>query len=346
MGEILCGIGGVDGKLRRKAASSEHLNKLIDASFNDLPELLRRLNGVLRAKSAVTLVFTDSSSPRRPRLLPEAVVTYGEDENVGSELHGFDMSGGHPTPTGFMRYGPAQTAGVRRDWVLDVERTIRQNPLRTPALDKDNLLQSPDSLLQISDVRLVFKQPRPQKTLHFKASGEVGSEGWHCPQLPGDCAHFEFSTDGDPGSDPAKRWGVWAVVLPLSVRPPSRAAIDELASRWTEAYAQATGTPGDPQVERDTWDEARISALCRRHGWELQWMTEDSEGERPTAEPLAGCVPVLREETWLELDPAPPDGYAAEKAVPKLRAYRGDFPGIKGFDSGTLRRKTPITRSI
>ena len=31
------------------------------------------------------------------------------------------------------------------------------------------------------------------------------------------------------------------------------------------------------QVERDAWDEARLRALCARHGWEFEWMT-DREG--------------------------------------------------------------------
>lgn len=28
------------------------------------------------------------------------------------------------------------------------------------------------------------------------------------------------------------------------------------------------------EVERDGWDEARLRALCARHGWEFEWMTD------------------------------------------------------------------------
>lgn len=28
------------------------------------------------------------------------------------------------------------------------------------------------------------------------------------------------------------------------------------------------------KVERDGWDEARLRALCARHGWEFEWMTD------------------------------------------------------------------------
>ncbi|CAK9048287.1 Hypothetical protein (Fragment), partial [Durusdinium trenchii] len=27
-------------------------------------------------------------------------------------------------------------------------------------------------------------------------------------------------------------------------------------------------------VERDSWDEQRLRALCARHGWDFEWMTE------------------------------------------------------------------------
>ena len=28
----------------------------------------------------------------------------------------------------------------------------------------------------------------------------------------------------------------------------------------------------------EDWDEARLKALCARHGWEFEWMTEDAVG--------------------------------------------------------------------
>ena len=40
-------------------------------------------------------------------------------------------------------------------------------------------------------------------------------------------------------------------------------------------YKSAVST----QVERDAWDEARLRALCARHGWEFEWMTATWQNE-------------------------------------------------------------------
>ena len=35
---------------------------------------------------------------------------------------------------------------------------------------------------------------------------------------------------------------------------------------------------GRPPSYSEDWDEVRLRALCERHGWEFEWMTEDDDG--------------------------------------------------------------------
>eukprot|EP00439_Symbiodinium_sp_Y106_P050733 s2067_g6.t1 len=66
--------------------------------------------------------------------------------------------------------------------------------------------------------------------------------------------------------------------------------VDAFAQRRVEVVSRGEGNQSDPQVERDSWDEQRLRALCARHGWDFEWMTEDRESmaaflEEDAAEP-------------------------------------------------------------
>jgi len=266
--------------LSKKAA-----NHLIDAAFHEPEELLKRLNGPLRTESNITLFFCNSCSPSQVKLLPEAYVEYPAKVNVGSDINSFKKDGERLQVESFLKVGQAQSAGVRTDWLLDLERTLTENPGKAPSLSKEEILAEPAKLLVLSDVTLVFTQPSPQKKQVFQGSGAADlTTTWKCPDLPGDVADFAFTTDGDAGDDPDKRWGVWAVVLPAGAKAPSQKAIDDLAAKWIEAVGKATASEEEVQVQREGWDETRLRALCARHGWEFEWMAEDSERRRRVAE--------------------------------------------------------------
>ena len=104
------------------------------------------------------------------------------------------------------------------------------------------------------------------------------------PQVPGDYAQFEFITDGDPGVKAEERWGVLALVLPSPLQEPQK--LEDFLEDWADSMLRANGTAEQPQVEREGWDEARLRALCARHGWEFEWMTEDGERQRRAQERL------------------------------------------------------------
>ena len=138
------------------------------------------------------------------------------------------------------------------------------------------------------------------------------------PQVPGDYAQFEFVTDGDPGDKADQRWGVLALVLPTPVEAEQREQVEGFLEDWADSMVRASGTAQQPQVERDGWDEARLRALCARHGWEFEWMTEDGERQRRAQEPLVGSrSKSIAPRQWdvlklstpaLPSDPAAPDG--------------------------------------
>merc|ERR1712176_1645992 len=124
------------------------------------------------------------------------------------------------------------------------------------------------------------KQLEMGMSVKFIGSGSYDSERWQCNDLPGSSAQFEWSSYGAPADNDEKRWGWWALVLSNETPRPSRQSVDELAEKWVAAKKNAAGFQGDMQVERDDWDEARLRALCDRHGWEFEWMTEDGERKR------------------------------------------------------------------
>eukprot|EP00931_Biecheleriopsis_adriatica_P028616 TRINITY_DN17067_c0_g1_i1.p1 TRINITY_DN17067_c0_g1~~TRINITY_DN17067_c0_g1_i1.p1 ORF type:complete len:1759 (-),score=465.14 TRINITY_DN17067_c0_g1_i1:110-4714(-) len=62
--------------------------------------------------------------------------------------------------------------------------------------------------------------------------------------------------------------------------------IDEFAKERLQVVARGEGNSAEPEVEREDWDEERLKALCARHGWDFEWMTEDGERRRRANERL------------------------------------------------------------
>jgi len=312
---LLKGLGGVeiDGK---EGASDQQMEKLLDAAFSDLDELLHRLNSQLRESTGTTLVFTSSASSQPVKLLPEALVCYDQIRRVGSEIRLFKVDGKHVRPDGFLEGepGPAQIAGVRTDWVLDVGRTRSQNPMKAGVLSDRAILANPNCLLAMSDLTLVFTLPTLQTSLMFQGSGVADPESWRCNDLPGCRAEFEFCTDGDSvGGALGQLWGVWALVLPKATTVPSRQKLDALSERWVAASAKAQGLREEPRVERAGWDEERLRSLCATHNWEFEWMTETGERRRLAQE----------KDVWSHESGAPLVIAEAADAAEALQAFRG-----------------------
>eukprot|EP00930_Biecheleria_cincta_P019798 TRINITY_DN15031_c0_g1_i3.p1 TRINITY_DN15031_c0_g1~~TRINITY_DN15031_c0_g1_i3.p1 ORF type:complete len:1831 (+),score=335.53 TRINITY_DN15031_c0_g1_i3:61-5553(+) len=458
--EIFKGIGGLE--------DLSTTSTFIDVAFHNLDEVQERLNNALRATAEVTLIFTQSCSPKPPVLLPEARAMYTRGSRPCDEIsEALIDEKGVVSLRSFLDKGPAQLAGTRTDWLLDLQSTLNANPALAQGIpedlacltryleeankpppgsdegttkkskkkskkqrkrerraaakaaaeaeekkesdaktgeekevdspeegiaheffftfeQKDGMLERLESLVKEAikelpvddpkdiaehypgwdpspkvfdvtgkeiaspadlegcssdlypikftcflpkpepevdeadatekapeeveqqqqqpqkpspskeeaqaslmklfaqtDVTLVFKHPQPNSTMSKEAFGVAGSQCWQSFQLAGDYAEFQFSTDGDGGDDPEKRWGVLALVLPIKCQTaPSQEDADKFCAAWVETLRSAAGTGGTPQVESDGWNESRLRALCAQHGWEFEWMTEDGERRR------------------------------------------------------------------
>merc|ERR1712037_930396 len=116
-----------------------------------------------------------------------------------------------------------------------------------------------------------------------------GRSNWKIGFLAGSVADVEFSTDGDgsswDGSSSAdRRWGFQVMFLPFDMPMPSASVRDAFFADWEKETEQAEGFTKPMELERDNWDETRLRNLCKLHGWEFSWMTEDSEFQRRTTE--------------------------------------------------------------
>jgi len=85
--------------------------------------------------------------------------------------------------------------------------------------------------------------------------------------------------------------------------------VEGFAKSWLEVCCRGEGNQDQPQVERESWDEQRLRALCERHGWDFEWMTEDGERRRRANERLTewrleeSMVSLLQDEAAPEVTP-------------------------------------------
>lgn len=282
--KVLAGLGGIepcdDGATTRQV--NAHLSRLLDAGFDDIEQLVARLNDGFRALTGVTLHFTNTTAKQKLKPLQDAIVSYGPGQRVGSEVKLFKTEGPDKEVQieAFSKDGPAQEAGVRTDWVLNISKTQARNPNKAGQLKEQLLRSNPNSLLALNGLELVFTLPNASRVPHFTGSGAVSSDTWAMKELPGSSALFTFNCYGGTDAEVEKRWGVWALVLPGDAKRLSVQQIDSLSEKWVDVSTKASGLQDKVEVERDDWDEARLRALCELHGWEFEWMTEDGERRR------------------------------------------------------------------
>ncbi|CAK9080100.1 Hypothetical protein SCF082_LOCUS38200 [Durusdinium trenchii] len=207
--------------------------------------------------------------------------------------------------------GEGEEEGAEEEHEEETKEEDPQDPKDEPnvhpvkPVTHEEAQESLQKMLDLPGICVAFQHPKPQSTQVHECFGQKEKSCWkHC-EVAGDYAEFEFSTDGDKGDSPEKRWGVLALILPAPVEPEVKEKVESFLATWTEKLEKANGNQEQPQVEREGWDEARLRALCARHGWEFEWMTEDGERQRRARERWD----VLKlTTTALPSDPAEPDG--------------------------------------
>lgn len=250
---------------------------------NNMDDFQKRLNAMLTLTD-ISLTFVNGLDFQ---LLPQSRVKY-EQEEVGSEISGFTENGGVITIDGFSSpSGPAQQSGARVGWQLNLPETF-DLPVnkggKLSDVSQDDVIKDPTILLILSEVMLVFEPSNFEPEQYFNGCGQ-GQDVWKRFKMPINTAQFVFTTDGDRGgwcwdSDPKRRYGFLAVVTPGGSEAPAEAKVQELMASWGEKATKAKGKRSKITVEPEDWDEARLRALCARHGWEFEWMTEDGERRR------------------------------------------------------------------
>ena len=134
--------------------------------------------------------------------------------------------------------------------------------------------------------------PSPVKVIN-----EMEVDGWTWLQLDEDSWVPCYQEDED-----GSRWMVLEKIEPW----------DEVMAQASDVMVHAEGVAdANPLVSREGWDEERLRALCMRHGWEFEWMSEDGERRRRGAE-RQGLV-VLPAATT-KSDTHCPDGFETKKS--------------------------------
>ncbi|CAE7273357.1 unnamed protein product [Symbiodinium pilosum] len=213
------------------------------------------------------------------QLLPVCAADY-KGAKVSDEINSFSSSGGVLSIGSFGNKGPAQNAGVRQGWHVSLYETfnLEENKDKLGDLTPQQVLENPEQLRELSDVTLMLEPANAEPEELFLGCGD---DDWTSLVVPINNAQFVFSTDGDGSDDPELRWGVFAVVTSADDPEPSATQIEELMEAYTSASARIIGSNlAQVSIEPEDWDEARLKALCARHGWEFEWMTEDGERRR------------------------------------------------------------------
>lgn len=86
--------------------------------------------------------------------------------------------------------------------------------------------------------------------------------------------------------------------------------LTSFAQNRVQLIARAEGNQDDPEVERDSWDEQRLRALCAKHGWDFEWMTEDGERRRRANERFTEWKLEESMASFLHEDTSMPDSQA------------------------------------
>merc|ERR1711920_708705 len=125
-------------------------------------------------------------------------------------------------------------------------------------------------------------------------SGAQGAERWQFILLPGDFADFEFSTDGDGGDHPDKRWGVWALVLPKDRDTPWEGLRKKALEDAEEQILQKKEAEKQAEIEKE---EARKRKECEEEEAKKAEQRKKHDGEELMEEERIRQFPSVEEAT-------------------------------------------------
>jgi len=234
----------------------------------------KRLEALRKMKN-VTLAFCNGLDFQ---LLPSSTASY-KDMKVSDEIQSLSTDGEVIRISGFSApKGPAQDAGVRSGWQLNVQASfdLASNKTALASLVRTDVVKDPAALLEVSNVTLMFEPVDSAPTVFFQGYSDM----WTTTLVPFSSAKFFWQTDGDGSYYPDRRWGIFALVTPADDKDVDESVMEAVASKWAAETQRVMGVQGKLSIEPEDWDETRMRALCKRHGWEFEWMTEEGERRR------------------------------------------------------------------
>ncbi|CAJ1345069.1 unnamed protein product, partial [Effrenium voratum] len=137
-------------------------------------------------------------------------------------------------------------------------------------MTRQQVLESPNDLLELEGLKLMFEPQDASSTSYFHGC----NSDFESLTVPTNCIELYWETDGDGRHDPESRWGVFALITADKGKPVDQSVLDSLTDKYLIETLKAKGHEGNISVEPEDWDETRLRALCARHGWQFEWMTE------------------------------------------------------------------------
>mmetsp|Transcript_108562 Transcript_108562/g.259151 ORF Transcript_108562/g.259151 Transcript_108562/m.259151 type:complete len:1412 (+) Transcript_108562:82-4317(+) len=248
-----------------------------EEASKDLPGFQKRLDFMLQEAADIELVFFNGLDFK---LLPAAYATYDKHPftKPGDEIAELESNGETVCISSFKQDGPAKESGARETWQLNLVETFRMdsNKRVLGELTRQQVLESPNDLLELEGLKLMFEPQDASSTSYFHGC----NSDFESLTVPTNCIELYWETDGDGRHDPESRWGVFALITADKGKPVDQSVLDSLTDKYLIETLKAKGHEGNISVEPEDWDETRLRALCARHGWQFEWMTEEGEKKR------------------------------------------------------------------
>ncbi|CAE7245848.1 MAPKKK3 [Symbiodinium microadriaticum] len=244
----------------------------LEDAYRQIHTLYKRLCDWL-ARPGLGLVFCNAV---KAELLPACLVRF-----VGSPRQqlGEMMEDGTLTGDGLLRSSPAHMAGVRGGWQLDVQKSAE-----LASLNIEKAKETSEAIAEVlggdSERVLAFSCPEGDDTWELQEGTD-----WMEPYLLPGADTVAIRIESSPGNSDEQHLLVVAVPTGDELVKPSAEQLQKLANSWEGACDGFYGLKGEEvTVERDSWDEVRLRALCAHHGWDFSWMSEDDERRRRIVE--------------------------------------------------------------
>lgn len=278
---------GERSRIFQDLAAHSNVLESIDEAYRQIDTLFQLLLRALE-KAPLCLVFINALEVEP---LPEAQIHMASGVPLREQLG--EVEQGKELCTikgrGLQRGSPVFAAGVRGGWQLDLCKSLQLTSRHLGRQVEVPAEELSAFVLDSMDERILFfRQPDDvsEPTVLFRRTDESSeteakSGVFQKPLLFEGTDSVLVRCEGNSDAS-ADRHLLVLVPTGLGCTTGLRMEqLQKLAEGWEASCDRLFGLKGEEvSVERDSWDEIRLRALCAHHGWEFSWMTEDDERRR------------------------------------------------------------------